>query len=131
MNYSTKQKTIYKLNLADNEKHILQHLHKISLSGIQLRRRLGDKQNQKVFCGGREMSHTKDQRLIRQELSEKKIRSVRKEIWEAIQSGVSVQDARKSANKKYGYGWRERGLISNSDDQWSTEELNEITEASK
>jgi hypothetical protein len=77
------------------------------------------------------MSHTKDQRLIRQELSEKKIRSVRKEIWEAIQSGVSVQDARKSANKKYGYGWRERGLISNSDDQWSTEELNEITEASK
>jgi len=36
---------------------------------------------------------------------------------------MGVQEARKQANLKYGKGWRERGLVSNSDDQWSAEDL--------
>ena len=55
--------------------------------------------------------------------SEKKIASIRKEIAINIKNGMGVQEARKQANLKYGKGWRERGLVSNSDDQWSAEEL--------
>ena len=55
--------------------------------------------------------------------AEKKIASIRKEIAINIKNGMGVQDARKQANLKYGKGWRERGLVSNSDDQWSAEDL--------
>ena len=55
--------------------------------------------------------------------AERKIASIRKEIALDIKSGTSVNEARKKANLKYGKGWRERGLISNSDDQWSDEDL--------
>ena len=55
--------------------------------------------------------------------SERKIASIRKEIAINIKNGVSVQEARKNANLKYGKGWRERGLISNSTNQWSQEDL--------
>jgi hypothetical protein len=55
--------------------------------------------------------------------AEKKIASIRKEIAINIKNGIGVQDARKQANLKYGKGWRERGLVSNSDDQWSAEDL--------
>ena len=55
--------------------------------------------------------------------SEKKIASIRKEIAINIKNGMGVQEARKQANLKYGKGWRERGLVSNSDDQWSAEDL--------
>lgn len=55
--------------------------------------------------------------------AEKKIASIRKEIAINIQNGIGVQEARRQANLKYGKGWRERGLVSNSDDQWSEEDL--------
>ena len=55
--------------------------------------------------------------------SEKKIASIRKEIAINIKNGMGVQEARKRANLKYGKGWRERGLVSNSDNQWSEEDL--------
>ena len=55
--------------------------------------------------------------------AEKKIASIRKEIAINIKNGIGVQEARKQANLKYGKGWRERGLVSNSDDQWSAEDL--------
>jgi hypothetical protein len=32
---------------------------------------------------------------------------------------IGIGEARKQMNLKYGKGWRERGLVSNSDDQWS------------
>lgn len=55
--------------------------------------------------------------------AEKKIASIRKEIAINIKNGMGVQEARKQANLKYGKGWRERGMVSNSDDQWSAEDL--------
>jgi len=56
--------------------------------------------------------------------AEKKIASIRKEIAILVnEQGVGVGEARKQMNIKYGKGWRERGLVSNSDDQWSTEDL--------
>jgi hypothetical protein len=56
--------------------------------------------------------------------AEKKIASIRKEIAILInEQGVKVSEARKQMNIKYGKGWRERGLVSNSDNQWSEEEL--------
>lgn len=55
--------------------------------------------------------------------SEKKIASIRKEIAISIKNGTDVQEARKNANLKYGKGWRERGLVSNSPDQWTKEDL--------
>lgn len=54
--------------------------------------------------------------------AEKKIASIRKEIAINIKNGMGVQDARKQANLKYGKGWREHGLVSNLDDQWSAED---------
>ena len=56
--------------------------------------------------------------------AEKKIASIRKEI--AILTNeqvVGIGEARKQMNIKYGKGWRERGLVSNSDNQWSSEDL--------
>lgn len=55
--------------------------------------------------------------------AEKKIASIIKEIAINIKNGMGVQEARKQANLKYGKGWRERGLVSNSDNQWSAEDL--------
>jgi hypothetical protein len=55
--------------------------------------------------------------------AERKIASIRQEIWINMQNGMTVQDARRDANIKYGHGWRERGLVSNSDNQWTEEEL--------
>ncbi len=56
--------------------------------------------------------------------AEKKIASIRKEIAILVnEQGVGIEEARKQINIKYGKGWRERGLISNSDDQWSEEDL--------
>lgn len=55
--------------------------------------------------------------------AEKKIASIRKEIAINIKNGMKVGEARRQANVKYGKGWRERGLVSNSDNQWTTEDL--------
>lgn len=56
--------------------------------------------------------------------AEKKIASIRKEIAILVnEQGVGIGEARKQMNIKYGKGWRERGLVSNSDDQWSAEDL--------
>lgn len=56
--------------------------------------------------------------------SEKKIRSIRKELAIMfINHNIPIQEARKNINLKYGKGWRERGLVSNSNNQWSEEEL--------
>ena len=56
--------------------------------------------------------------------SELKIASIRKEIAILVnEQGVRIDEARKQMNIKYGKGWRERGLVSNSDDQWSEDDL--------
>lgn len=55
--------------------------------------------------------------------AEKKIASIRKEIAINIKNGMQVDEARRQANLKYGKGWRERGLIANSDNQWTEEDL--------
>lgn len=56
--------------------------------------------------------------------AEKKIASIRKEIAILVnEQGVGIGEARKQMNIKYGKGWREHGLVSNSDDQWSAEDL--------
>jgi hypothetical protein len=57
-------------------------------------------------------------------LAEKKIASIRKEIAILVnEQGVEIGEARKQMNLKYGKGWRQRGLVSNSDNQWPTEDL--------
>jgi hypothetical protein len=58
--------------------------------------------------------------------SQRKIASIRKEIAIAVNEGIDIQEARKQANLKYGKGWRERGLISNSPDQWTEEDLKQF-----
>lgn len=58
--------------------------------------------------------------------AELKIAAIRKEIAIDIKNGMSITDARKKANQKYGKGWRERGLVLNSFNQWSDEELKEF-----
>lgn len=56
--------------------------------------------------------------------AEAKIRLVRKELAILIKSkqkqGIknAVGSSRQEINLKYGKGWRERGLIVNSDNQW-------------
>lgn len=56
--------------------------------------------------------------------SERKIASIRKEIAILVNDhGIEIGQARKMMNDKYGKGWRERGLVSNSNDQWSAEDL--------
>ena len=56
--------------------------------------------------------------------SERKIASIRKEIAILVnEQGIGIGTARRMMNDKYGKGWRERVLISNSEDQWSEEEL--------
>ena len=56
--------------------------------------------------------------------AEKKIASIRKEIAILVnEQGVGIGEARKQMNIKYGKEWRERGLVSNSDDQWAAEDL--------
>ena len=59
--------------------------------------------------------------------SERKIASIRKEIAILVnEEGVGIGEARKQMNIKYGKGWRERGLCSNSDDQWTEEDLKDF-----
>jgi len=59
--------------------------------------------------------------------AEKKIASIRKEIAiDVKKNGLTIDEARKKANQKYGKGWRERGLVSNSDNQWSDADLREF-----
>lgn len=55
--------------------------------------------------------------------AEKKIASIRKEIAINVKNGMGVEEARRQTDLKYGKGWRERGLVSNSDNQWSEEDL--------
>ena len=56
--------------------------------------------------------------------SERKIASIRKEIAILVnEQAISLQEARKLINIKYGKGWRDRGLVSNSDNQWTVEDL--------
>ena len=56
--------------------------------------------------------------------AEKKIASIRKEIAILVnKQGVCIVEARRQINTKYGAGWRDRGLVSNSDNQWSKEDL--------
>ena len=56
--------------------------------------------------------------------AEKKIASIRKEIAILVkEQGIAIEEARKQMNLKYGKGWRERGLVSNSNNQWSAEDL--------
>jgi len=53
--------------------------------------------------------------------AEDKIASIRKEIAILVnEQGVDINEARKQMNDKYGKGWRERGLVSNSEDQWDS-----------
>ena len=59
--------------------------------------------------------------------SEKKIASIRKEIAISVKNGINIQEARRNANLKYGGNWRDRGLISNSDNQWSVEDLRDFS----
>jgi hypothetical protein len=61
---------------------------------------------------------------FRKSPAEKKIAAIRKEIAILVnEQGVDINEARKLINVKYGNGWRERGLILNSDNQWSFDEL--------
>lgn len=66
--------------------------------------------------------------------SERKIESVRKELAILIQKkqalcstekqkNQALNDARQEINLKYGKGWRERGLIEGTENQWTEEEL--------
>lgn len=61
--------------------------------------------------------------------AEAKIRSIRKELAILIKKKQAendpqpVNNARKEINLKYGKSWRERGLVSNSPNQWSAEDL--------
>ncbi len=58
--------------------------------------------------------------------AEKNIRRVRKELAILIKKLKSegiidpVNSARNYVNFKYGKGWRERGLVSNSNNQWKS-----------
>lgn len=59
--------------------------------------------------------------------SERKIASIRKEIAILVdKQNVDIQEARKQMNIKYGKSWRKRGLCSNSDDQWTEEDLKDF-----
>lgn len=59
--------------------------------------------------------------------SERKIASIRKEIALDVKyNGLTIGEARRKANQKYGKGWRERGLVVNSSDQWSEDDLREF-----
>ena len=61
--------------------------------------------------------------FIKDTPAEAKIRSIRKEIAILVKSGIPIEQARKEMNLKYGKGWREKGLVSNSTNQWSEKEL--------
>lgn len=62
--------------------------------------------------------------FIKDTPTEAKIRSIRKEIAIMVnEQGINVSEARRLTNLKYGKGWREKGLVSNSDEQWTEEDL--------
>ncbi len=67
----------------------------------------------------REFKNKKMEARKKVNFAKKKIASIRKEIAILVsEQNMNIQDARRQMNEKYGVGWRERGLISNSDDQW-------------
>lgn len=56
--------------------------------------------------------------------SERKIASIRKEIAIDVKNnGITIDDARRNANQKYGKGWRSRGLCVNDENQWTDSDL--------
>lgn len=71
---------------------------------------------------------------VKDTVSERKIRKVRRELAVLIKTkheeypnankNKLVDLCRKYINRKYGSGWRERGFISNDEDQWK-ENLNQ------
>jgi len=74
--------------------------------------------------------------------SEKKIRDVKIELKKLIKSkqklcttekekNQALEIARQEINKKYGKGWRERGLISGSANQWTKEDLEKYSKPKK
>jgi hypothetical protein len=78
--------------------------------------------NREMFCNEEQVQIFKLR--YTQTPAEKKIASIRKEIAILVnEQGVEIGEARKQMNIKYGKGWRERGLVSNSDNQWSEEDL--------
>jgi len=64
--------------------------------------------------------------IMKKTPSERKIASIRQEIAINIYNGMDAQEARRIANIKYGKGWRERGLVINSKDQWSDDDLKDF-----
>ena len=80
--------------------------------------------NECDFMG--DYTHKYNNNAVKSKLShaEKCIKAVRKELAILIQSKLNsndinpVNNARKEINLKYGRNWRERGFISNSDNQW-------------
>jgi len=76
---------------------------------------------------GRNIEYYPSRRFYKRTPAEKKISSVRKEIAMLIQNEkISVREARRQINHKYGKGWRERGLISNDANQWTNEDLKDF-----
>lgn len=75
---------------------------------------------------GREQFYPLKRRYVERTPSEKKIASIRKEIALLIKNGTGVQEARRLMNVKYGKGWRGRGLVRNSEDQWSESDLKDF-----
>ena len=45
--------------------------------------------------------------------AQKQISKIRKEIAIEVKNGISLTEARKKANIKYGKDWREKGLVKN------------------
>ena len=66
----------------------------------------------------------RSERYVKDTPAEANIRAVRKELAILIQEKMANKDcqainhARQEINRKYGKGWRERGLVSNSNNQW-------------
>lgn len=59
--------------------------------------------------------------------AERKIASIRKEIAIMVsEQGITIGEARRLTNLKYGKDWRTRGLISNDSNQWTEEELKDL-----
>jgi len=83
--------------------------------------------DQEMFGSNYNENHPKRKAWFNRTPAEMKIASIRKEIAILVNDkGVSLEEARKQMNTKYGKGWRERGLTKNSDNQWTEEELSNL-----
>jgi len=58
--------------------------------------------------------------------AERKIDSIKKEIAAMHTGGMPLDEARRLTNIKYGKGWRERGLTTHANNQWTDEELKDF-----